>query len=192
MATGSGLDLATPFDPLQPFSTLFQDVENQPTATGVPTLYPPALGSEARAFAAWYGLGTPPAIGDAAVQYRLPLAGHLVDLRIQVGPGTDRQGRVVMITASDPALQGWEAATADAVCATFLPRDAHLRTFDHTGGQTEYIYVSASLATVFFPAAFVTDSGEPSAPGTFSRLDQPAPGPAPGVIACTLALGQHS
>ncbi len=187
------LDLAAPLDQLPPIGAFIRDAVGQSseTATAAPVLNPPALGSKAGAFAGVFGASDPTANATATAEYRTQIAGRLVDVRVQFGLGVDRYERVVMIGASDPALQGWQPATADTICATFLPRDAQLRSFVHVSGQTEYIYDSASLAMFFSPASFVDDSGNPITRGAFSRLDQSEPIAASGISSCTLALGQH-
>jgi len=182
-----GLDV-----PLDPLRTLISGGESTAPSNNPSVIRPPALGSEAGAFAARFGASAPTAIGDATAQYNTRIAGQSVALRVEFGMGVDRFEHVVTINATDPTLQGWEAATADTICMTFMPSDAQLHTFSHVAGQTEYIYISASLAALFSSASFANDNGDLVAPGTFNRLDQPALGIANGVRACTLALGQHT
>jgi hypothetical protein len=192
MAANGSFDLSAPFNPLQ---SLISSGENG-LASSTPTQQPimvaaPALGSEAGAFAAYFGAGEPTLVADATAQYQAQIAGQTVSLRVQFGLGVDHHERVMLIGASDPSLSGWDATTADAVCATFLPVDAHLREFIHVADETEYVYTSASMAALFSPAYFVGDGGELVGAGTFNRLDQPALDTTHAVGGCTLALGQH-
>jgi hypothetical protein len=160
-----------------------------PTATAPGAINAPGLGSESGAFASYFSAREPNA--ETTAQYRAQVAGHAVTLNVQFGSGIDRRQRVVMIIASDPTFSGWDTATADAICSTFLPSDAHLRKFTHVSGQTEYVYASANLASLFAPAYFVDDTGAPVTRGTLNRLDQPGLKLARGVGSCTLGMGQH-
>jgi hypothetical protein len=193
---GSGFDLAAPLAALPQIHPLV-GTGGPPapsTTTTANVIHAPQLGSDANAFAAFYGASIPTAITDPTAEYHAQIAGHSVVLRVEYIIGVDRREHVASVNASDQTLQGWDAATADALCTTFLPGDANLRTFAHANGQTEYIYDSASLAALFFPASFVDDTGQQTPRGTFNRLDELAalaPGAAAGVSACTLALGQH-
>jgi hypothetical protein len=162
------------------------DTPDTPTPTAIAA---PALGSDAQAFAALYGARPPDA--GAAAHYQTTISDLLVSLDVTIGIGADHLDRVTSVSVGASSLAGWDAATADAICGAFLPPDATLQGVTHIAADTEYRYLSASLAATFPPAYFVDDSYGPLAPGTLTRLDHPPLGSASGVGSCTLSLGAH-
>jgi hypothetical protein len=193
MTANGSIDLGAPFNSLEPLIGGGESgsASSTPTPTQPTAVAAPALGSEASAFAAYFGASDPTLIADTTAQYQAQIAGQTVSLRVQFSVGVDLRERVMLIDASDPTLAGWDATTADAICATFLPADALVHGFVHVTGQAEYIYTSTRLAALFSPAYFVDDDGGLVAAGTFNRLDQTALDAAHTVGDCTLALGQH-
>jgi hypothetical protein len=161
------------------------------TATAVPTPpLAPALGSDAREFAAYFAASAPSTPG-AIAHYHAVMSGVPVSLDVTSGVGTDHRDRITTVVAGAAALAGWDSPTADAICATFLPPDAKLQGVTHVAADTEYRYASASLAASFPQADFVNDSYGLLPPGTLTRLDAPPLGSASGVGSCTVSLGAH-
>jgi hypothetical protein len=162
--------------------------EGDATPSAAP-LAPPALGSDAQDFAAFYGAHF--LAGSATAHFQPQVHGVSIALDVSFGTGADHRDHVTSLTAGASSLAGWDAATADAICATFLPPDAQLAGVTHLAANVEYRYTSASLAAAFTSAYFVDDAYNPVAPGTLNRLDAPPLGSATGVGSCTLSLGAH-
>jgi hypothetical protein len=158
-----------------------------PTPAGPSILLGATLGGLQNAFQAKYG--SPSGTGTAkSYNFTIQNTNGVVTATPLGANSSDGKEHIASLRIGPPAAD-WTAATAQTICAAFLPPDAKfVETQNIAGDGPERVYTSADLALSFGASEFTDgNTGLPVTPGTFAMELWPGVGLNTG---CILVLGK--